>query len=130
MQIEGNAGNSLEVLAALDAVKVSMEKCSSILVEAEKLKKLSEDVDNVFKTNDFRRVRAHQSCRLFTKLALNPGQIADHILGMSQSLTILKDIPQFTDSQRQLMLFQDRLEGMARPHLLNAFNTHETSKCY
>jgi hypothetical protein len=58
LQIEGNADNSLEVLAALDTVKMSMEKCSSILVEAEKLKRLSEDVDNVFRTNDFRRVRA------------------------------------------------------------------------
>jgi len=57
-QIEGNAENSLEVLSALDAVKSSMEKCSSILIEAEKLKKLSEDVDNVFRTNDFNRVSA------------------------------------------------------------------------
>jgi hypothetical protein len=58
VQIEGNTDNSLEVLSALDTVKMSMEKCSSILVEAEKLKKLSEDVDNVFRTNDFRRVRS------------------------------------------------------------------------
>jgi len=45
---------------------------------------------------------------------------------MKQSMEILKEIPQFHDTQRQLMLFQDRLEGMARPHLLAAFNKHET----
>jgi hypothetical protein len=45
---------------------------------------------------------------------------------MKQSLDILKEIPQFQDNQRQLMLYQDRLEGMTRPHLLAAFNKHET----
>ncbi len=56
LQIEGNAGDSLEVLSALDGVKSSMEVCSKVLVEAEKLKKLTEELDDVFKTNDFQKV--------------------------------------------------------------------------
>jgi hypothetical protein len=46
----------LEVLSALDAVKAAMERCSNVLVEAEKLKKLSDEVDSLFKVGDLPKV--------------------------------------------------------------------------
>jgi hypothetical protein len=44
---------------------------------------------------------------------------------MNNSLEILKDIPEFKNHQNQLKKFQDRLEGMIRPYILQLFNKHE-----
>ncbi len=116
LQIEGNAGDSLEVLSALDGVKSSMEVCSKVLVEAEKLKKLTEELDDVFKTNDFQKVpvRTYSHVRIqpfegrsywelivcntyIWHLHLIIQQVAEYIHSMQYSLHILKDIPQFQD---------------------------------
>ena len=81
LKIERNTGPSLEMLSSLDSVKSAMESCSNILIEAERLKKFSEEVDVVFRTNDFKK-------------------IAEQLRAMQHSLKVLQGLPQFQDHQR------------------------------
>lgn len=44
---------------------------------------------------------------------------------MKSSLQILQGIPDFETHQLQLQRFQERLDGMTRPQLLQAFNSRD-----
>ena len=43
---------------------------------------------------------------------------------MNNSLSALKEIPEFKSSQKNLEKFQDRLENAVKPHLLQALQEH------
>lgn len=45
---------------------------------------------------------------------------------MSSSLEILHGIPEFNTNKKDLEKLQDRLETMVKPHLLTAFQEHQT----
>lgn len=57
-------------------------------------------------------------------------KIADRIFQMQLSLQVLKDVKEFSKEQRNLEKLQDRLEGMTRPYLLQAFNQHDVGRKY
>jgi hypothetical protein len=49
---------SLKLISELDKVKIRMETVTQALEEAEKLAKLTENIENVFATKDFQKVRS------------------------------------------------------------------------
>lgn len=44
---------------------------------------------------------------------------------MEESIRVLSGIPEFENSKKDLSRLQERLEGLARPQLLQAFNAYE-----
>jgi hypothetical protein len=52
-------------------------------------------------------------------------QIADELNAMDHSLQTLKGISEFASHRKNLENLQERLEGLTRPQLLQAFNSHE-----
>ena len=55
-------------------------------------------------------------------------EIAKQIQKTKENLTVLGDLPQFNQTQQQLVKLQNRLEGMARPLLRNALARRNTEE--
>ena len=56
-RIENHTDRSVRVLADIDRAKTRMEDCLKALEQVDKLSKLTADIEAVFATNDYRRVR-------------------------------------------------------------------------
>lgn len=56
-RIESHTDRSVRVLAEIDRAKTRMEDCLKALEQVDKLSKLTADIEAVFATNDYKRVR-------------------------------------------------------------------------
>lgn len=56
-RIESHTDRSVRVLADIDRAKTRMEDCLKALEQVDKLSKLTADIEAVFATNDYKRVR-------------------------------------------------------------------------
>jgi hypothetical protein len=121
-KVETNTVESLKLLSDLDKMKIKIETLTQSLKEAEKLAKLTQNMDTIFGSSDFKKVLP---C-LFPKNK----QIAEDLNSMRQSLSYLKDIPEFKTKKKTLEMYQDKLEGALRPQMIQAFNTGEPSNRY
>eukprot|EP01114_Cavostelium_apophysatum_P016213 TRINITY_DN455_c0_g1_i1.p1 TRINITY_DN455_c0_g1~~TRINITY_DN455_c0_g1_i1.p1 ORF type:complete len:742 (+),score=173.09 TRINITY_DN455_c0_g1_i1:323-2548(+) len=108
-KVENSSSDSLKLLSELDRVKIRMETVSNALKESSRLLKMTDNIEAVFASGDSQ-------------------QIAERLNEMNHSLQILKDVDvkEFKSEMARLEQLQDRLEGLVRPQLLQAFTQQET----
>ncbi|KAH7292646.1 hypothetical protein KP509_29G079000 [Ceratopteris richardii] len=100
-QAEGSCAESVAALARVDVVKQRMEAAYGTLQDAAGLAQLSANVEAVFASGDLARV-------------------ADTLANMRRCLSVIGEVPDFSNMRQQLEILEDRLEGMVLPKLSDA----------
>jgi len=100
-KVEQDTAVSMQQLLALDCVKGRVLEASSALKEADNWATLASDVDVVFESGDILAMRSK-------------------IVGMQQSLDILRDVPDFKERKSLLETLKDRLEALMSPLVVAA----------
>ncbi|XP_030622957.1 conserved oligomeric Golgi complex subunit 7 [Chanos chanos] len=103
-KFEQDTVKSMQVLVEIDQVKSRMQLAAEALQEADKWSTLSADIEETFKTQDVAVISA--------KLA-----------AMQSSLTMLVDTPDYSEKCVQLEALKNRLEALASPQIVGAFNS-------
>ncbi|PRP79818.1 oligomeric Golgi complex subunit 7-like [Planoprotostelium fungivorum] len=104
--LETETIDSLRLLSELDSIKMRIESVFHALREVEKVSRLTDSIESVFTTGDLQK-------------------IAEELCTMNDSLQHLRDIPEFKTQLKSVERYQERLEGLARPQLLQAFTSHD-----
>jgi len=109
-QINLNNNNTIKLISKMDLVKNRMEQSIRSLQEAEKLLNFSQQVDTLFQSNDFLK-------------------ISEKLEEVKQSLSVLSDVPEFRQQSAKFTVYQDRLEKMLKPQLVNALTSKNLDVC-
>ncbi|KAI4489402.1 hypothetical protein M0802_011157 [Mischocyttarus mexicanus] len=112
-KVEECTVSSIESLERLDRIKTQLETAKRGLHEADNWSALANDVEEVFESGDIE-------------------VIASKLFSMQKSLAMLINVVDFEDKKLQLEGLKNRLEAMASPKLVQAFNTGnlDQSKVY
>eukprot|EP00250_Pteridium_aquilinum_P011176 c19884_g1_i1 orf=304-2817(-) len=102
-QAEGSCAESVAALARVDVVKQRMEAAYGTLQDAAGLTQLSASVETVFASGDLARA-------------------AETLANMRRCLSVIGEVPEFSNMRRQLEILEDRLEGMVLPKLSDALS--------
>ncbi|XP_068945356.1 conserved oligomeric Golgi complex subunit 7 isoform X2 [Petaurus breviceps papuanus] len=103
-KFEQDTAQSMQVLVEIDQVKSRMQLAAESLQEADKWSTLSADIEETFKTQDVTVISAK-------------------LTSMQNSLTMLVDTPDYSDKCVHLEALKNRLEAMASPQIVAAFNS-------
>lgn len=112
-KVEECTVSSIESLERLDRIKTQLETAKRGLHEADNWSALANDVEEVFESGDIE-------------------VIASKLFSMQKSLAMLINVVDYEDKKLQLEGLKNRLEAMASPKLVQAFNTGnlDQSKVY
>lgn len=102
-QAEGSCAESVAALARVDVVKQRMEAAYGTLQDAAGLAQLSANVEAVFASGDLARA-------------------AETLANMRRCLSVIGEVPEFSNVRQQLEILEDRLEGMVLPRLSDALS--------
>lgn len=105
-KVEENTASSMKKLIEIDGVKSRMQGACNALQEADKWTILSSDVEELFEENDLIAV-------------------ADKLIGMQNSLEVLRDVPDFNERAKVLQNHKNKLEALLSPTLVQIFNKHD-----
>ncbi|XP_054850708.1 conserved oligomeric Golgi complex subunit 7 isoform X2 [Eublepharis macularius] len=108
-RLEQDTAQSMQVLVELDHVKSRMQLAAESLQEADKWSTLSADIEETFKTQDVSVISAK-------------------LTSMQNSLTVLVDTPDFSEKCVHLEALKNRLEALASPQIVAAFNTQSVDQ--
>ncbi|KAI5075080.1 hypothetical protein GOP47_0009156 [Adiantum capillus-veneris] len=100
-QAEGSCAESVAALARVDVVKQRMEAAYGTLQDAAGLAQLSANVETVFASGDLARA-------------------AETLANMRRCLSVIGEVPEFSNVRQQLEILEDRLEGTVLPRLSDA----------
>uniref|UniRef100_A0A669ED80 Conserved oligomeric Golgi complex subunit 7 n=1 Tax=Oreochromis niloticus TaxID=8128 RepID=A0A669ED80_ORENI len=103
-KFEQETVQSMQVLVEIDQVKSRMQLAAEALQEADKWSTLSADIEETFKTQDFK-------------------VISSKLTSMQNSLAMLVDTPDYSDKCVHLEALKNRLEAMASPQIVATFNS-------
>uniref|UniRef100_A0A5F8GE44 Conserved oligomeric Golgi complex subunit 7 n=1 Tax=Monodelphis domestica TaxID=13616 RepID=A0A5F8GE44_MONDO len=108
-KFEQDTAQSMQVLVEIDQVKSRMQLAAESLQEADKWSTLSADIEETFKTQDVTVISAK-------------------LTSMQNSLTMLVDTPDYSDKCVHLEALKNRLEAMASPQIVAAFNSQSVDQ--
>ncbi|XP_072463371.1 conserved oligomeric Golgi complex subunit 7 isoform X2 [Notamacropus eugenii] len=108
-KFEQDTAQSMQVLVEIDQVKSRMQLAAESLQEADKWSTLSADIEETFKTQDVAVISAK-------------------LTSMQNSLTMLVDTPDYSDKCVHLEALKNRLEAMASPQIVAAFNSQSVDQ--
>lgn len=108
-KFEQETVQSMQVLVEIDQVKSRMQLAAEALQEADKWSTLSADIEETFKTQDFK-------------------VISSKLTSMQNSLAMLVDTPDYSDKCVHLEALKNRLEAMASPQIVATFNSMSVGK--
>ncbi|NXH21921.1 COG7 protein, partial [Bucco capensis] len=103
-KFEEDTAQSMQVLVEIDRVKSRMQLAAESLQEADKWSTLSADIEETLKTQD---------------VAVISGKLSS----MQSSLAMLVDTPDYSEKCVHLEALKNRLEAMASPQIVAAFNS-------
>lgn len=103
-KVEKDTGESMATLERIDRVKTELQVAKEALHEADNWTVLATDIEEVFETH-------------------NIEQIANKLVSMQQSLSILANAADYEDRKLQLEGLKNRLEAIASPQLVQAFTS-------
>ncbi|KAM4716095.1 conserved oligomeric Golgi complex subunit 7 [Anableps anableps] len=103
-KFEHDTVQSMQVLVEIDQVKSRMQLAAEALQEADKWSTLSADIEETFKTQDLE-------------------VISSKLTSMQNSLAMLVDTPDYSEKCVHLEALKNRLEAMASPQIVAAFNS-------
>ncbi|KAL8174937.1 UNVERIFIED_CONTAM: Golgi transport complex subunit 7 [Gekko kuhli] len=108
-RLEEDTAQSMQVLVELDQVKSRMQLAAESLQEADKWSTLSADIEETFKTQDVSVISAK-------------------LTSMQSSLAVLVDTPDYSEKCVHLEALKNRLEALASPQIVAAFNTQSVDQ--
>ncbi|XP_074052337.1 conserved oligomeric Golgi complex subunit 7 isoform X3 [Macrotis lagotis] len=108
-KFEQDTAQSMQVLVEIDQVKSRMQLAAESLQEADKWSTLSADIEETFKTQDVAVISAK-------------------LTSMQNSLIMLVDTPDYSDKCVHLEALKNRLEAMASPQIVAAFNSQSVDQ--
>nr|XP_020660453.1 conserved oligomeric Golgi complex subunit 7 [Pogona vitticeps]XP_020660454.1 conserved oligomeric Golgi complex subunit 7 [Pogona vitticeps]XP_020660455.1 conserved oligomeric Golgi complex subunit 7 [Pogona vitticeps] len=108
-KLEEDTAQSMQVLVKLDHVKSRMQLAADSLQEADKWSTLSADIEETFKTQDVLVISAK-------------------LTSMQNSLAVLVDTPDYAEKCVHLEALKNRLEALASPQIVAAFNTQSVDQ--
>ncbi|XP_077173189.1 conserved oligomeric Golgi complex subunit 7 isoform X3 [Paroedura picta] len=108
-RLEVDTAQSMQVLVELDHVKSRMQVAAEALQEADKWSTLSVDIEETFKTQDVSLISAK-------------------LTSMQSSLAVLVDTPDYSEKCVHLEALKNRLEALASPQIVAAFNTQSVDQ--
>ncbi|KAL0984367.1 hypothetical protein UPYG_G00140530 [Umbra pygmaea] len=108
-KFEQDTVQSMQVLVELDQVKSRMHLAADALQEADKWSTLSADIEETFKTQDL-------------------SVISSKLTAMQNSLAMLVDTPDYSEKCVHLEALKNRLEALASPQIVAAFNSMSTEQ--
>ncbi|KAK2543967.1 conserved oligomeric Golgi complex subunit 7 [Columba livia] len=103
-KFEQDTAQSMQVLVEIDRVKSRMQLAAESLQEADKWSTLSADIEETLKTQDVSVISAK-------------------LTSMQSSLAMLVDTPDYSEKCVHLEALKNRLEAMASPQIVAAFNS-------
>uniref|UniRef100_A0A8C3KZS5 Conserved oligomeric Golgi complex subunit 7 n=1 Tax=Chrysolophus pictus TaxID=9089 RepID=A0A8C3KZS5_CHRPC len=110
-RFEEDTAQSMQVLVEIDRVKSRMQLAAESLQEADKWTTLSADIEETLKTQDVSAISAK-------------------LTSMQSSLAMLVDTPDYSEKCVHLEALKNRLEAMASPQIVAAFNSQSVAVCY
>ncbi|OXB81850.1 UNVERIFIED_CONTAM: hypothetical protein H355_015047 [Colinus virginianus] len=108
-KFEENTAQSMQVLVEIDRVKSRMQLAAESLQEADKWTTLSADIEETLKTQDVSAISAK-------------------LTSMQSSLAMLVDTPDYSEKCVHLEALKNRLEAMASPQIVAAFNSQSVDQ--
>ncbi|XP_065588739.1 conserved oligomeric Golgi complex subunit 7 isoform X1 [Cyrtonyx montezumae] len=108
-KFEEDTAQSMQVLVEIDRVKSRMQLAAEALQEADKWTTLSADIEGTFKTQDVSAISAK-------------------LTSMQSSLAMLVDTPDYSEKCVHLEALKNRLEAMASPQIVAAFNSQSVDQ--
>uniref|UniRef100_A0A8D2MP67 Conserved oligomeric Golgi complex subunit 7 n=1 Tax=Zonotrichia albicollis TaxID=44394 RepID=A0A8D2MP67_ZONAL len=108
-KFEEDTAQSMQVLVEIDRVKSRMQLAAESLQEADKWSTLSADIEETLKTQDV-------------------SLIAAKLTSMQSSLAMLVDTPDYSEKCVHLEALKNRLEAMASPQIVAAFNSQSVDQ--
>ena len=107
-EVEEVSRASVDALRQLDAAKRRMESAKETLQETNGLADLMANVDGIFASGNIR-------------------SMSDALARMKRALAVVGDVPEFADGQDKVNAFEHKLEGIVRPALVTAFESHNST---
>uniref|UniRef100_G5E7U7 Conserved oligomeric Golgi complex subunit 7 n=1 Tax=Meleagris gallopavo TaxID=9103 RepID=G5E7U7_MELGA len=108
-RFEEDTAQSMQVLVEIDRVKSRMQLAAESLQEADKWTTLSADIEETLKTQDVSAISAK-------------------LTSMQSSLAMLVDTPDYSEKCVHLEALKNRLEAMASPQIVAAFNSQSVDQ--
>ncbi|XP_078274612.1 conserved oligomeric Golgi complex subunit 7 isoform X2 [Rhinoraja longicauda] len=108
-KFEQDTAQSMQVLVEIDEVKSRMQMASEALQEADKWSTLSADIEGTLKSQDIEAISAK-------------------LTSMQNSLAMLVDTPDYSEKCVHLEALKNRLEAMASPQIVAAFNSQSVDQ--
>ncbi|XP_071616963.1 conserved oligomeric Golgi complex subunit 7 isoform X2 [Heliangelus exortis] len=108
-KFEEDTAQSMQVLVEIDRVKSRMQLAAESLQEADKWSTLSADIEETLKTQDVTVISAK-------------------LTSMQSSLAMLVDTPDYSEKCVHLEALKNRLEAMASPQIVTAFNSQSVDQ--
>ncbi|KAI1233596.1 hypothetical protein IHE44_0004029 [Lamprotornis superbus] len=108
-KFEEDTAQSMQVLVEIDQVKSRMQLAAESLQEADKWSTLSADIEETLKTQDVSLISAK-------------------LTSMQSSLAMLVDTPDYSEKCVHLEALKNRLEAMASPQIVAAFNSQSVDQ--
>ncbi|XP_072917002.1 conserved oligomeric Golgi complex subunit 7 [Hemitrygon akajei] len=108
-KFEQETAQSMQVLIEIDEVKSRMQMASEALQEADKWSTLSADIEETLKSQDIEAISAK-------------------LTSMQNSLAMLVDTPDYSEKCVHLEALKNRLEAMASPQIVAAFNSQSVDQ--
>ncbi|XP_010568816.1 PREDICTED: conserved oligomeric Golgi complex subunit 7 isoform X2 [Haliaeetus leucocephalus] len=108
-KFEEDTAQSMQVLVEIDQVKSRMQLAAESLQEADKWSTLSADIEETLKTQDVSVISAK-------------------LTSMQSSLAMLVDTPDYSEKCVHLEALKNRLEAMASPQIVAAFNSQSVDQ--
>ncbi|NWX91226.1 COG7 protein, partial [Nothoprocta pentlandii] len=108
-RFEEDTAQSMQVLVEIDRVKSRMQLAAESLQEADKWSTLSADIEETLKTQDVSVISAK-------------------LTSMQSSLAMLVDTPDYSEKCVHLEALKNRLEAMASPQIVAAFNAQSVDQ--
>ncbi|KAJ8983014.1 hypothetical protein NQ317_014311 [Molorchus minor] len=106
-KIEHDTGKSINTIERLDSMKTMLNVAKQGLHESDNWMVLVNDLEEIFDSK-------------------NIEHISNRIIGMQNSLKLLVNIPDYEDRKLQLEGLKNRLEAIASPAVVQAFNTNNS----
>ena len=107
-EVEEVSRASVDALRQLDAAKRRMESAKETLQETNGLADLMANVDGILASGNIR-------------------SMSDALARMKRALAVVGDVPEFADGQDMVNAFEHKLEGIVRPALVTAFESHNST---
>ncbi|XP_067859856.1 conserved oligomeric Golgi complex subunit 7 [Heptranchias perlo] len=108
-KFEQDTAQSMQVLVEIDEVKSRMQAAAEALQEADKWSTLSADIEETLKSQDIEIISAK-------------------LTSMQNSLAMLVDTPDYSEKCVHLEALKNRLEAMASPQIVSAFNSQSVDQ--